>query len=207
MAKGSIFGKLSGKIGNVVVFERNGVQVVRSNPKQKDPETPAQLAHRTKFSLINKGLSPLCKIINVGYRNSEKNYRKLVGEAYHNAVIGEYPDFKLDYSRVQIAEGKLQLPANVAIKTEEGSNTVALSWDPIIAERSQPGRESDLVNIVCLNSDCLTEEHTYNAARRSEGKTTFELPVGWKLKDLNFWLFLSSYDLSENSNSMYLSIE
>lgn len=59
MAKGSIFGTLSGKIGNVVVYERNGKQIVRSNPKQRDPKTPAQLAHRLKFSLANKGLSPL----------------------------------------------------------------------------------------------------------------------------------------------------
>ena len=39
MAQGNIFGMLSGKIGSVVVYERNGKQIVRSNPKQRDPKT------------------------------------------------------------------------------------------------------------------------------------------------------------------------
>lgn len=205
MAKGSIFGTLSGKIGTVVVYERNGIQVVRSNPKQKDPKTPAQLAHRMKFSLINKGLSPLCKIIKNGYKNSEKNYRKLVGEAYHNAVIGEYPNFKLDYSRVQIAEGDLQLPSGVIIESEENSKIVSLNWDPQIAVPAQKSRDDDLVNIVCLNSDCLAEEHAYSVAKRSEGKAYFELPSGWEPNDLHFWIFLTSYDLEDNSNSFYVT--
>ena len=80
------FGKLSGKIGPVIIYERNGKQVVRANTKPRDPKTPSQLAHRMKFSLANKGMSPLNSVIKVSYRNSKKDFRKLVGEAYHNAI-------------------------------------------------------------------------------------------------------------------------
>ncbi len=60
-----------------------------------------------KFSLSNKGLSPLNKIIKIGYKNSDKNYRKLVGEAYHNAIVGEYPNFTMDYSMIKVSDGKV----------------------------------------------------------------------------------------------------
>lgn len=206
MAKGSIFGTLSGKIGNVVVYERNGKQIVRSNPKQRDPKTPAQLAHRLKFSLANKGLSPLNNVIKIGFKNSEKSYRKLVGEAYHNAIIGEYPNFSMDYSRIQVAEGKVQLPSNIQMSYEEGSNIVGFIWDTQIADTAINSRPDDHVNIVCLNSIFLAEMHTFNISKRSDGKAFFELPIGWKPEDLNFWIFITSYDLSENSDSIYLSI-
>jgi hypothetical protein len=206
MAKGSIFGTLSGKIGNVVVYERNGKQIVRSNPKQRDPKTPAQLAHRLKFSLANKGLSPLNNVIKIGFKNSEKSYRKLVGEAYHNAIIGEYPNFSMDYSRIQVAEGKVQLPSNIQMSYEESSNIVGFIWDTQIADTAINSRPDDHVNIVCLNSIFLAEMHTFNISKRSDGKAFFELPIVWKPEDLNFWIFITSYDLSENSDSIYLSI-
>ncbi|MDD4698150.1 MAG: DUF6266 family protein, partial [Fermentimonas sp.] len=207
MAKGSIFGTLSGKIGTVVVYERNGKQIVRSNPEQRDPKTPAQLAQRMKFSLVNKGLSPLNNVIKIGFKNSEKNYRKLVGEAYHNAIVGEYPSFSLDYSKIQVAEGDLQLPDNIKMSYEEGSNIVSFNWDPEIAVPARKSRPDDHVNIVCLNSKYLAEVHTFNVARRSEGKAYFEFPKGWEPKDLNLWVFITSYDLMDNSNSLYFSIK
>lgn len=207
MAQGSIFGTLSGKIGNVVVYERNGKQVVRSNPKQKDPKTPAQLAHRMKFSLVNKGLSPLNKIIKIGFKNSEKNYRKLVGEAYHTAIRGEYPNFSMDYSKVQVAEGDLQLPSNIKIITDEDSGVVNFTWDTQLALPHLNSRHDDYMNIVCLNSDILQEKHAFNVAKRSEVKATFELPKGWDYKSVHFWIFLTSYDLENNSNSLYLAVD
>ncbi|MDD2300550.1 MAG: DUF6266 family protein [Fermentimonas sp.] len=206
MAIGSIFGTLSGKIGNVVVYERNGKQIVRSNPEQRDPKTPAQLAHRMKFSLANKGMSPLNKIIKLGYRNSEKNYRKLVGVAYHTAIVGEYPDFALDYSKIQVAEGDLQLPANIKMSYEEGSNIVSFNWDPQIEVPVRNSRHDDHVDIVCLNSGIMQVENVFNVAKRSDGNVLFQLPTGWELKSSHFWIFLTSYDLGSNSNSLYLAI-
>lgn len=205
MAQGNIFGKLSGKIGSVVVYERNGKQIVRSNPKQRDPQTPAQLAHRIKFSLVNKGLSPLNKMIKIGYRHSNKNYRKLVGEAYHNAIIGEYPNFELDYSKIEVAEGELQLPANVAIKAEADSNMVTISWNTQIDDRTLQGRPDDQVNIVCMDSVNLNSTYWLNVAKRSDGKATFKLPIGWIRESSHFWIFLTSYDLLMNSYSLYIS--
>jgi hypothetical protein len=100
----------------------------------------------------------------------------------------------------------LQLPANVKISTGEDFSVVNFSWDPQITVPAKNSRHDDHVNIVCLDSGILQETHAYNVAKRSEGKATFVLPKGWLLKTSHFWIFLTSYDLENNSDSLYLNI-
>ena len=157
-----------------------------------------------KFSLSNKGLSPLNKIIKIGYKNSDKNYRKLVGEAYHNAIVGEYPNFTMDYSMIKVAEGNVNMPTNVVVNIDKASNQAIISWDSQIASSSQQCKKNDQVNIVCLNSSLLFAEFSLNAAKRSDGKVFFEIPTAWEYKDLNFRVFMSSNDLQENSDSLFV---
>ena len=113
--KKSIFGGLSGKIGQFVIYEMNGKQVVRSNTKPNNPKTPAQMAQRAKFSMACKGMSPLNNVIKIGYKNSDINFGKLISMAYHNAISGIYPDLEFDYSKVSVAKGKVQLPSNILV--------------------------------------------------------------------------------------------
>ena len=204
-----IFGRLSGKIGPVVTYVSNGKQVVRSHVIPKDPKTPKQLAHRMKVSLINKGLSPLNKIIKLGFKSSDKTYRKLVGEAYHTTVIGEYPNLTLDYSKVQIAEGDVQLPVDVTVEIStdaiSGISTANFKWGKQISVSSQMGRNDDQVNVVCLNQAELYAVSSLNTAPRIAGKASFAIPKGWKIEDIHFWIFLSTSDLQFNSNSIYVT--
>ena len=126
--KDSFMGGLSGKIGPVVVYMRKGQQIVRSNNTPKDPKTPKQLAHRMKFSLSNKGLSPLNKAIKMGHRGDTEAYRKIVGKAYHEAIVGEYPEFTIDYSKIKIADGELQSITDVKAEFDSTENTVIFNW-------------------------------------------------------------------------------
>ena len=50
---------ITGKLGNVSLYvDKHGRQIVRTVRKAKDPKTPKQLAHRAKFALVNKSMSP-----------------------------------------------------------------------------------------------------------------------------------------------------
>ncbi len=204
-----IFGRLSGKIGPVVTYVSNGKQVIRSHVIPKDPKTPKQLAHRMKVGLINKGFSPLNNIIKLGFKNSEKTYRKLVGEAYHSTIIGEYPNLTLDYSKVQVAEGDVQSPVDVTVEisTDDSTdiNTAHFNWEKQISVSSQMGRNDDQVNVVCLNQAELYAVNSLNTAPRIAGKASFAIPKGWKIEDIHFWIFLSTSDLQFNSNSIYVT--
>jgi len=60
------------------------------------------------------------------------------------------------------------------------------------------------MNIVCLNSSIMFAEYSTNVAKRSEGRAVFELPIGWETNELHFWIFMSSKDFQEYSDSFYV---
>lgn len=204
--KDSIPGGLSGKIGPVVTYVRNGTQVVRSLPKPNDPKTEKQLAHRMKFKLVNQGLSPLNSAIKQGYRNKRDAYRTLVGKVYHEAIAGEYPDFRLDYSKIKIAEGKLQLPTNIGMEKGDGEHTVVFSWDTQIVKPSDGSRSNDRVNIVFLSEDRRGTGQLPGSAKRADGSATLNLPDGWKPEETLFWIYFSSADQQHNSDSHFVKL-
>lgn len=204
--KDSMYGKLSGKIGSVTTYVRNGTQIVRAVTIPRDPKTPKQLAHRMKFSLVNRGLSPLNSSIKLGHRGDTKAYRTLVGKAYHEAIVGEYPNYSLDYSKIQIAEGKLQLPADIKIKFDANSNSALFKWNEQISDSQTPGNDNDQINIVVFNVKYNSVNHISDVAKRSVGNVLIDLPIGWEPGDTHFWVYFSSYRLQMNSGSVYLRV-
>lgn len=204
-------GLISGKIGPYVAYvSKDGKQILRKHVIPKDPKTPKQLAYRMRFGMVNKSLSPLNKVIKKGFLNKDNAYRKAVSKALNNAVIGEYPEYKLDYSKIQVAEGKLQLPTFVSVNVDSKTKLATVNWNPEPIFDTYPGREDDRVNIVCLNESTPEAVCFHNSAKRSKGTATIDLNSKmvfsklWSIKDLHFWFYLSTYDITQNSDSLYI---
>jgi hypothetical protein len=202
--KDSFFSKLSGKIGPITTYMLNGKQVVRKNTKPHDPKTPKQLAHRMKFALVNKGLSPLNRSIKLGHRGDTNVYRLLVGTAYKEAILGEYPNYKLDYSKLVIANGNLQPPSNIKLEMDVETNSALFWWDKQNLDSLKPSRNSDQLNIVVFNVKHNVADHISEIAKRSDSKISIVLPDGWSLVDIHFWAYFSSHTLQMNSVSVYV---
>jgi hypothetical protein len=202
--KDSFFSKLSGKIGNVTTYVLNGKQIVRSNAIPHDPKTPKQLAHRMKFALVNKGLSPLNSSIKLGHRGDTYAYRSLVGKAYREAIVGEYPNFKLDYSKIKIAEGGLQIPADIKMDFDGIAGFVVFTWVGISLASHIEAKGADQLNVVVFNAKHNVVNSFLGIARRSDGMAKFALPDGWLKDDLHFWTYFMSYSLQMNSDSVYV---
>lgn len=197
--------KLSGKIGPVIAYvTKDGKQAFRNYTKPQNPRTPKQMAHRAKFALANQALSPLNKIIKRGYPDDKNAYRRLVGKAYHEAVTGDYPHYSFDYGKVQVAAGKLQLPADIYLQFHPLSHTISLGWNPQRPLSSQPGSDNDKLYVVCFNTEKPLEAKTLNGGTRAAGKASVKLPGDWQLDTTHFWIYLVAHDLLENSNSIYL---
>lgn len=202
--KDSLYGGLSGKIGPVTTYLRKGVQVVRANTKPRDPKTPKQLAHRMKFSLVNKDLSPLNSAIKLGHNGDTDAYRTIVGKAYHEAIVGEYPNFTIDYSKIKISDGDLQLPADFKLELDESKNCALFIWDEPENGSLKKASGSDMLNVVCYNMKFGAVEQMPSVARRLEKSASVILPKGWKLKETHFWVYFSSHVLQTNSESLYV---
>ena len=192
----------SGRIGPVVVYDRIGTKVIREYVVPKDPKTDAQLAQRKKLSLANKGLAPLREVIKKGYKDNTKAYNMLIKQVMREFIVGEYPDFSIDYSKIKITEGKLRLPENIIFHTDNQTNSISLSWDTSIANMPIINEGSDKVNLVCLNMKSMETKIFYRVAIRRDGKAEFSLPENWEINDTHIWLYLSSFDFSNNSGSL-----
>jgi hypothetical protein len=201
----SALGKLSGRIGPVVAYvTKDGRQHFRTYTKPADPCTPRQMACRMKLGLVNKALSPLNKVIRWGYPGDAAAYRTLVGRALREAVEGAYPHFRFNYSKIAVARGLLQLPANVRMACDAATREARFSWDVPLASATEPGSCADKVAIVTLHASRYPEVITHHAGRRDAGEAVFPLPGGWEAAQTHYWLYLTSPDLQQYSNSLYL---
>ncbi len=160
-----------------------------------------------KLVIVNKGLSPLHKVIKQGHPGKENAYRILIGKAFREAVAGTYPDLYLDYGKIQIAAGTLQLPADIRLHFDPLSCTATFSWDAQLVNPSQPGSDNDRVNIVCFDTAHPTEIQTFGRGIRAAGKASVTLAGEWQPATTHFWIFLTSHDLRKTSNSFYLQWE
>lgn len=196
---------LSGKVGPLVLYAtKEGKQLFRTYTKPANPRTPRQTAHRARFGLVNKALSPLNNVIKQGYPGEKNDYRTLVGKALREAVEGEYPHLVFNYGKIQIARGQLPVPPDVQKEYDASTRELHFSWHPHPAATPPCGSHNDKVILVCLHAAEHPEVITLHAGNRDAGEATFTLPDGWQAGHTHCWLYLNSHDQQAISNSVYI---
>ncbi|QZT38780.1 DUF6266 family protein [Halosquirtibacter xylanolyticus] len=99
---------ISGLVGNVVLYHRNNVQMVRSRPDcSSRTATPKQLEQRKRMVLCNAFLCCFKEVIRISYRRGVR-----IGQAFNQArshvikeaIFGEYPALYVDYSKVRMSK-------------------------------------------------------------------------------------------------------
>lgn len=133
--KSGILGPLVGKLANMVGYVRLGEPVLRMRPKKpikKKPRSEAQKAVNMRFKVVRSFISAIKGFVNVGFKNAVAGTTRTAqnGAASYNmkeALIGEYPDFTLDYSKVKVCKGNLPCPINPTF--ELVGNDLIFKWD------------------------------------------------------------------------------
>ncbi|MBS1566497.1 MAG: hypothetical protein JST39_19085, partial [Bacteroidetes bacterium] len=128
---------LSGTLGDIVYYNRNGKQCARRKPAKSDkPPTVAQEAHRAKFALVNDCLKPAKAFIAIGFASFAKEmtaFNKATSLAMAEAVIGEYPDYTIDYSQLKLSKGTLPDVYEVFSETIDGEN-IRFAWKNLASD-------------------------------------------------------------------------
>jgi hypothetical protein len=132
LGKNSIDCILSGTLGDKVWVNRNGKNYTRSKPASvANPRTPEQLVQRTRFSVIVRFLQPLKLLLRVGFKNDSvimSPFNAAMGFNLKHAIIGTYPEYEIEYSKVLVSRS----PLPEALNPSAVSNCVAeivFSWD------------------------------------------------------------------------------
>ncbi|WP_316840402.1 DUF6266 family protein [Pedobacter gandavensis] len=197
-------GHFNGKIGKLVFYMLNGVPVVRLIGRPGKP-SKAQLANHSTMSVTSRFLGTMKDFIKLGYglqaKGTTRNAHNLA-TSYHkkHALIGEYPNIKIDYSKVVLSEGTLSVAEDLKIvKTEAG---LEISWNPDF----QQGKRNydDSVMIMVHFPESNTSRDYLNIARRSEGKCFLGFMEQQLEQQMEVYIAFRSADGEQISDSVYL---
>ena len=87
-----------------------------------------------------------------------------------------------------------------------------ITWNPQAKGQPSLNRSDDKLNIICLDESTNEVFVKYNAASRGDGEVNIDLNKILKhestaqainVEELHFWLYLSTKDLKEKSESWY----
>jgi len=196
---------VSGRIGNIVFYTRNGVNYVRAAPdRKKDSWSPQQLLHRQRFGKASYLWSQLKKtnvapIWNLAAErmNGYASFMKANMPAY--ALDGSIIDPKM----LKISTGKLHLPLVLeAARQTAGSSTIEVSWknDP-----NMKGKRLDDELMAVSATDGHYSAMTSTGLLRSAQNGSFTLPV--KPADTtHVYLFFAAADGMDYTESVCFGI-
>jgi hypothetical protein len=202
-----ILGGFSGTVGTVVgSTNKKGDDIIRARTKKaRTSNTEGQVNQRTKFGMVTGFLQPLNFLLKNGLKgvagDSMTAYNYACQYALKNAVVGEAPDFELDYNKVLISQGSLAREAMA--KAQAIDNKISFSWDDI----SENGlcNPKDKAVMVVYNVDNAEISYSDGSVTRGSKTGTLALPFAEPGDKLLFYLyFRSENDPTIVSTSQYL---
>lgn len=196
----STFGKISGKHGTAIAAVRkDGLCILKEYRAASNPNTTGQKNQRGKFGFVMKEINCFRSVFTRNF-GGQYGINKVVAIAMKTAVTGDFPDFKLDYTKLEVSSGSLYNTSGAKL-VRINENVLQLSWntDSIIN-----GSPNDKVNLVFLNARNKFVIECYECASRSAGKIEIEIPANWDISDIHTWLYYSSADGKIISTSQYI---
>jgi hypothetical protein len=201
--KSTTFGKISGKYGEALATKSKttGKNYLRVASVPSNPRTPKQVEHRGKFGYINRVMRSFYPVFKVTF-GGNAGIRLGINIAFKNAILGEYPDFLLDYTQLLFTDGGLYQTGSVtALKA--GANSVKIDWD----YSDMAGNNStDLTNLIFYNEDTDQAILKQTLVTREAATQTVELPAIWTGGKIHCWMYFTAPNGVTNSISQYIDM-
>ncbi|WP_316841263.1 DUF6266 family protein [Pedobacter gandavensis] len=197
------YGHLNGKVGKLVFYMLNGQPVVRLIGRKGKP-SKLQLANYQKMAVTTNLFRKMGRFIKLGYgiqaKGTVHNAHNLA-TSYNkkHALKGEYPDIRIDYSKVKLSQGLLSETKDLKIK--KLADGLEITWDPK-AYGDLKINDSVMV-MICFPENGQDLEYL-NIARRSEGKCFIPIYEGLLNQQIEPYISFISADGEQVSDSVYL---
>lgn len=173
-----ILGGFSGTVGTVVGGNWKGVDYMRSRPvTKKNAKTPAQDVQRLKFSMASKLLRSMKPLLAITFKEGNARMtgsNSALSYLLKNAIMGEYPDFQIDYRMLLVARGVL--PGVVApIASAAATPVVNFTWQS--NEGIGIAAANDKAIVVAYHPPTNSTHYVIGKAFRNSGTATLDLPM------------------------------
>ncbi|WP_285055521.1 DUF6266 family protein [Pedobacter ginsengisoli] len=211
--KNGLFGAVSGRLGNTVIYKRDNKMVVRMAGKRQAPPTEKELANRHAFAVLKGFLKAMKLFINIGFAAEAKSagmYPMNMAFSVNrkHALRGVYPDIEVDYARVLLSFGSLRGLDNPAVVLE--GNVLGFTWETDVSLGWPFAIDQVMVlayfpDMVVQEGSGLQKAYFYlNAALRKTGHTSLTLPDGVAGERMEVYVAVVSDDRRSASMSQYL---
>lgn len=198
-------GPFLGKVGAIVGSRWRGIHYFRSLPKpsNKGP-SQAQLSHRAKFSMVIKFLRPITEVLNLGYSDYKQGkltgYNLAVRSVFADAVIGEYPNFSIDFPNFEISKGTLTPLVGMVLEEIE-PRVFRYSWQ--FTSNGYSSFADDIVILLVYN-ETAKMFLIYDEALRGDASFELQIPGIYSGNVIHSWAFALKRNRKVTSTSQYL---
>jgi hypothetical protein len=198
-----INGPFTGRVGPVVGYMWKNKAVIRSLPgRNKRPLSALQKQQHAKFSLMNHFLNPLKNLLNITYGHLVENmtgFNKAFSYNVKNAIAGNHPDLKIDYSSVMLGRGDLTNVSTPGI-TVLSEGKLEFSWTDNSGTAS--AKATDQVFVAVYNEELNSWIYGLNLATRNEGQCTIDI-TRMKGKEVQTYIGFIADSGKDATNSLY----
>lgn len=187
-------GQISGKLGNLVIYQLNGKTVVREKPQRKKSYRPSALQrlYQQKFKLATEALRPLNQVLDTGYGEfvspTKKGFHLALSQTLKFAMYENQSVHSVQYESILISSGFVSPVLNLQV-IRTGARELSLQWE---SQRNLGNsKDSDLSWIVLYNPDQKIAEELMGAAFRRNQFQSLTIPS--RLNLAGTYLYLSFY--------------
>jgi Family of unknown function (DUF6266) len=197
-------GPFSGTLGTAVGYMWKGKAVIRSRPPRKrSNNSPSQVKQQAKFALMHSFLKPLLSLLNETYKNlaiQMTGFNKAFSYNVKNAITGEYPDLKIDYSMVLLGRGDLP---NVAmpVKLVSTEGKLIFNWTDNSGRGKAKMTDKAFVAVYCEEEKGGWIEGM-NLATRNIGSCSVDV-TQFLGKEVQTYIGFMTYDGKDVTDTLY----
>jgi len=200
-----ITGGFSGKVGNIIGGSWKGIDYMRSRATSiAQPNTPAQLEQRARFRTVGKFLRPLIPFLRIGFKSQAvkmSGFNAAMSFNLGNAIIGTYPAFDIDYSKVSVSQGNLAGPLNpTTVSATAGA--IQFTWEDNSWETDASA--ADQAVLVVYNPARQAAVSVIGGITRAVGAQTITLPDAFAGDEVQCYIAFTNASKSVISNSQYV---
>ena len=200
-----ILGGFSGKVGTVIGSSWKGIDYMRARAASvTNPNSPAQLDQRAKFSKVIEFLKPLTAFLRIGFKNQAvkmSGFNAAMSYNMKNAISGVYPAYEIDYAKALISEGSLPEALNpAAVSTVAGE--VKFTWE----DNSQDGgaMADDKAILVVYNPVKKKAVNIVGGNTRTSGSQIITLPSSFSGDEVQCFIGFQNANGSVLSDSQFV---
>ena len=199
-----VFGNWVKRVGNVVGRVVNGQNIYSIyQPNVSNPQTESQQKTRTKFSMLTKLGSVIGGFLAVGLMKSKGDgtwLSRFISLNFEDGVTGTFPSFELNYPKLILSMGNVDLPYNTAAQLQ-GSD-INITW----TDNSGIGnaRDSDKAMFLVYNKNKNVSIADSEAAERSTRQASYSMPASWNGDTVYVYFAMQRVKEGSASASMFL---